>query len=81
MPIVDMGAYEYVAGDFDRDGDIDADDLKAFAACASGPAVAYTGDCAAADFDKDGDVDQSDFGFIQRCFSGAGELVDPTCGR
>ena len=72
-PIVDMGVYEYVPGDFDRDGDIDADDLKVFAACVSGPAVHYAGDCAKADFDGDGDVDQSDFGFIQRWFGGAGK--------
>ena len=70
-PIVDMGAYEYVPGDYDRDGDIDGDDLKVFAACFSGPAIPYTGTCAGADFDRDGDVDQSDFGFMQRWYSGA----------
>ena len=70
-PIVDMGAYEYVPGDYDRDGEIDADDMAVFAACVSGPAIPYTGDCAGADFDRDGDVDQSDFGFIQRWYSGA----------
>jgi len=78
-PIVDMGVYEYVPGDYDRDGDIDADDLKVFATCISGPTIPYTGDCAGADFDADNDVDQSDFGFTQRCFSGAGKSVDPTC--
>ena len=72
-PIVDKGVYEYVPGDFDRDGNIDSDDLKVFAACVSGPAVHYAGDCAKADFDGDGDVDQSDFGFIQRWFGGAGK--------
>ena len=50
-----------------------------FAACLSGPAVAYTGDCAGADFDRDGDVDQSDFGFLQRCYSGKNTPVDPGC--
>ena len=69
-PIVDMGAYEYVPGDYDRDGDIDADDMAVFAACVSGPAIPYTGDCAGADFDRDGDVDQSDFGLLQRWLSG-----------
>ena len=68
-PIVDMGAYEFVPGDLDHDGDCDADDMKAFAACVSGPAVPCSGDCAKADFDRDGDVDQSDFGFLQRSFS------------
>ena len=70
-PIVDMGAYEYVPGDFDHDGDVDADDMKAFAACVSGPTVPCPGDCAKADFDRDRDVDQSDFGLLQRWLSGA----------
>jgi hypothetical protein len=79
-PIVDMGAYEYIPGDFDRDGDIDAGDLNVLVACVSGPTIPYAGDCAGADLDQDGDVDQSDFGVLQRCFSGAGTPVDPTCG-
>jgi len=79
-PIVDIGAHEYMLGDFDRDGDIDTDDMKTFAACVSGPAVRYAGDCATADFDKDGDVDQSDFGFLQRCFSGESEAADAESG-
>lgn len=58
--------------DFDRDGDVDADDLAAFVSCYSRPSVPYTGDCSAMDFDGDGDVDQSDFGIFQRCWSGAG---------
>ena len=78
-PIVDIGAYEYIPGDFDRDGDIDADDMKTFAACASGPAIPYAGDCGKADFDKDGDVDQSDFGVLQRCFSGTNGRVQADC--
>jgi hypothetical protein len=42
-PIVDMGAYEFIPlipGDYDRDGDIDLDDLAVFQACVSGPGVA-----------------------------------------
>ena len=70
-PIVDIGAYEYVPGDLDHDGDSDADDLTVFAACVSGPAVPCSSDCAKADFDRDGDVDQSDFGLLQRWLSGA----------
>jgi hypothetical protein len=76
-PIVDMGPYEYIAGDCDRDGDIDLADLAALQACVSGPALAYAGDCAKADLDRDGDVDQSDFGIFQRCYSGAGKPADP----
>jgi hypothetical protein len=95
-PIVDMGAYENIpaiAPDFDEDGDVDADDLQSFEACATGPAVSYdpqalpTG-CTlapdgdgfiAADFDTDGDVDHSDFGLLQRCLSGAGNLASAAC--
>jgi hypothetical protein len=80
-PIVDIGAYEYIAGDFDHDGDLDAGDAAVFAACVSGPSVMYAGDCLKADFDRDGDVDLVDFGFFQRCFSGAGKAVDPGCTR
>lgn len=70
-PIVDMGAYEFMAGDYDRDGDVDADDLAAFQACVSGPMVGFSGDCLGADLDRDGDVDNGDFGVFQRCFRGA----------
>lgn len=69
-PIVDMGAYEFLAGDYDRDSDVDRDDVAAFTACVSGPSVVYVGDCAAADFDHDGDADLVDFGSFQRCFCG-----------
>jgi PKD repeat protein/formylglycine-generating enzyme required for sulfatase activity len=68
--------------DLDTDGDVDADDLGSFQACARGPAIAHDGSdlCAAADVDGDGDVDQSDFGRLQACFNGAGVWVDPGCG-
>lgn len=66
--------------DFDRDGDVDADDLMIFEACASGPTVPYTGDCGKADFDADTDVDQDDFAVFQRCYSGADNPADPNCG-
>jgi hypothetical protein len=78
-PIVDMGAYEFIAGDYDRDGDLDTSDLNVFRSCISGPLVAYASGCAKADFDRDGDVDLSDFGVLQRCYSGAGRLVAPGC--
>jgi hypothetical protein len=59
-----------VPADFDCDRDVDLDDLAIFQACASGPTVVYTDDCANADFDRDADVDLSDFGIFQRCYSG-----------
>ena len=80
-PIVDMGAYEHIPGDFDFDGDIDTDDMRVFIGCVSGPSIPYSSGCGKADFDRDNDVDQRDFGVMQRCYSGAGKPVDPACVR
>lgn len=67
-------------GDFDRDGDVDLDDLIVFSHCATGPEISYAGGLPAgctltpnqftgvlpADFDEDMDVDMVDFGAFQR---------------
>ncbi|HOW71043.1 MAG TPA: putative Ig domain-containing protein [Phycisphaerae bacterium] len=68
-------------GDFNLDGDVDADDLAVFASCMTGPEIPHNGtpDCLSADFDTDSDVDQSDFGVFQRCYSGANKPADPNC--
>jgi hypothetical protein len=75
-PLVDMGAYEYLAftpADFDRDRDVDADDLVAFRACLIGPNVVEAAEgCRSSDLDGDNDVDQSDFGLFQQYYSGSG---------
>lgn len=68
-------------GDLNHDGVVDGDDLAVFDACASGPAIPLTGDCARADFDGDADVDQSDFGVFQRCYSGPETPADPLCAN
>lgn len=76
-----MGAYEYhtpAPGNFDLDGDVDADDLNTFLPCLSGPTILRADGCAMADLDRDGDVDQTDFGLLQQCFSGAD--TPPDCG-
>lgn len=79
--------------DLDGDCDVDADDLRIFEACSSGPAVPYDpqslpAECPlvpdalnriAADADRDGDVDAMDFAVLQRCHAGPDRLVDPTC--
>lgn len=85
-PIVDMGAYERgltAAADLDRDGDVDADDLSTFEACASGPGIAHNGSlmCQDADLDGDNDVDQADFGIVQRCLSGPDVPASPQCAE
>lgn len=70
-PIVDMGAYEAMSGDYDFDGDVDTDDLATFQVCVSGPAVRHATGCAKGDLDNDEDVDEGDFGRFQRCYRGA----------
>lgn len=75
------GCPALVPGDSNRDGDVDQLDLAAFAACASGPALSYSGNCGTWDFDHDNDVDQSDFGIFQRCLSGENNPADPNCAN
>lgn len=62
--------FRFVRPDFNMDGLVNAADWEIFEACASGPSVAYTGDCGKADFDTDSDVDQADFAVFQGCYSG-----------
>ena len=66
-------------GDFDRDLDVDLDDLALLHDCRSGPLVTRRPECEAEDLDGDGDVDQSDFGLFQRCYSGQRVPADPSC--
>ncbi|MHC4442009.1 MAG: CotH kinase family protein [Planctomycetota bacterium] len=75
------GCPPVVSGDFDGDGDVDQNDYDDFALCSSGPAIPYTGDCAAKDFDSDNDVDQNDFAIFQRCYSGTNNAGDPNCAN
>lgn len=78
--------------DLNGDGEVNQEDFTMFAACMSGPNVAYQAanrpeGCTAmvldgflsADFDRDGDVDQDDFGCFQRCYGGLGTPVEPAC--
>jgi hypothetical protein len=68
--------------DFDRDGDVDQDDLAFFLTCTTGPDLGPpTAACRQADLDLDGDVDQSDYGLWQRCFSGRDIAADPNCAN
>src|SRR5690606_1154887 len=63
--------------DFDRDGDVDEDDLITFSTCRSGPwsPRPRTALVERADPDDDNDVDQDDFGGFQLAYSGAGNLA------
>lgn len=78
-PRLDIDACLAVAPDFDRDCDVDGDDVDHLRGCATGAAVTPpAGECLDADLDDDGDVDQADFGLLQRCHSGDG--FDPPAG-
>lgn len=71
VPVDLVGCPPAYRGDFDGDGDVDAQDLQIFESCLTGPAVGPPASgCEPADLEGDGDVDQSDFGLFQRCWSG-----------
>ena len=65
--------------DFDRDGDVDGDDVTALEACASGPAIPRGPGCTGKDLDTDGDVDSDDFAVFQRCYSGPNRSGGANC--
>ncbi len=66
--ILDMGAYEFVLGDCDVDGDTDIADHVILDGCLTNPGDALGNGCACLDLDSDGDVDLRDFGFFQMAF-------------
>ncbi len=69
-----------VPGDFDTDGDIDADDIDAFVDCTTGPRLGpVASECQWADFNDDDDVDMGDFSILQGCISIGAESADPSC--
>jgi hypothetical protein len=71
-----------VRPDFDRDSDVDEDDLATLVSCWTGPVVSpVPPGCEDADFDNDGDVDHSDFGTLQSCFSGTDLLAEEGCDQ
>lgn len=67
-PVVDIGAYEFVLGDCDADGNADLDDHAILSGCLTSPGTALGVGCACLDLDSDGDVDLRDFARFQRGF-------------
>jgi hypothetical protein len=74
--------YKHAArGDLNRDGKVDAEDVRLFGLCRTGPEVPYNPQARPAgcdvapgawepDFDTDGDVDLDDYGVLQQNYSG-----------
>ncbi len=67
-PIVDIGAFEFVLGDCDADGDADIADHVILDGCLTSPGDGLGVGCACLDLDADGDVDLRDFGYFQMAF-------------
>ena len=79
--VINASPRPFAKPDFDRDSDVDAEDLAFFEACASGPGLPPVADpaCQVADLDEDGEVAQIDFAAFQRCYSGSGKPADAMC--
>lgn len=67
-PIIDMGAYEYVAADCNYDGSVTLVDLVDLVACLDGPADAALGECACFDLAGPDAVDLGDVAAFQLLF-------------
>lgn len=63
----------YIAADFDYDGDVDLDDWEFFTNCYTGEGVPADPECDQADFDRDGDVDCDDYEHFVASWTEPGE--------
>ncbi len=71
-----------IAGDIDRDGDVDNDDYVRLRNCLRGPGITACGYPEVRVYlDPDWDVDLRDFSIFQNCFSGANVPADPSCSE
>jgi len=60
-----------LAGDFDRDGDVDDSDFRRLLTCLSGDEETRSDECQQTDLDGDADVDLADFEVLRRSFTGS----------
>ena len=65
------------SGDFNGDGDIDADDASLLINCLSGAGTTAEPGCDAYDLDRDTDVDLTDFGMLQLRYEADPNGCDP----
>jgi hypothetical protein len=73
-------AHDRAPADLTFDRRVDHRDFEQFAACFTGPGIAWTDPCCQdADLDRDGDIDLTDFGLLQRCYAGPDAVADPDC--
>jgi hypothetical protein len=70
---ITAGVCEGVAGDYNGDGRIDADDYARFEQCFSGESNAIQPGCGIFDFDGDGNVDCDDWFAFRSAWTGAGD--------
>lgn len=67
-PVVDMGAYEHVVGDFNFDDLIDLTDFSLMEGCLGGPGIPGGAGCVDTDITLDNDTDMEDFREFQRVY-------------
>lgn len=75
-------AHDRAPADLTFDRFVDQWDFEQFAACFTGPGIAWTDPCCqGADLDGDGDIDMNDHGVFQRCYAGAEVVADSDCAE
>ena len=73
------GCSQAVAGDFNRDGDVDQEDFGLLQSCLGINGFTTAPACVNADLNGDGRVNRTDLTIWVGCMSGAGIAADPAC--
>jgi len=70
---------ETVAGDYDRDCDVDQSDFGYWQRCVNAPGIPPDPECMDCDLDADGFCNIDDLPILRGCMSGANLVADKTC--